>query len=208
ADSLYEHAVRFVYQTTGPNPMRMIFLATDTGLTMFSVECGTGIPYQTNWIKLPFGFGDHRRWIAGAKAACPQAGIAASDFTGFRVDVQGRMATSFGMYSSEPKSASKMHYNVNIDGTVGVKLGCKDGGDTGFKKYKLVGMGIGKPYKLSAMKDGDTWADLNSRLKVVCPDQWRRLFSGGEDQTVRFATSYEIYIVSANSVDRLRRASS
>ncbi|KAF4721928.1 hypothetical protein FOZ63_027392 [Perkinsus olseni] len=203
--SMYEHAVKFVYQTSGLNPVQIVFLFTDTGNAMFSME-------------------DHLRWIAGAKAACPQAGIAASDFTGFRVDVQGRMATSFGgkkiflervwhslfpgMYSSEPNSASKMHYNVNIDGTVGVKLDCKGGGDTGFKKYKLVGTGIGRPYKLSAMKDGDTWDDLFNDLKMVCPDQWSRLFPGHEYPTVGFATFKDIYVFAAGRSDRLFKESS
>ncbi|KAF4680718.1 hypothetical protein FOZ60_013034 [Perkinsus olseni] len=201
--SMYEHAVKFVYKTSGLNPVKIVFLFADTGIAMFS---------------------DHLRWIAGAKAACPQAGIAASDFTGFRIDFQDRMATSFGgkeiflervwhslipgMYSSEANSASKMHYNVNIDGTVGVKLGCKDGGHTGFKKYKLVGTGIGKPYKLSAMKDGDTWDDLINDLKAVCPDQWSRLFPGHEYPTVGFATSKGVYVFAAGRSDRLFKESS
>ncbi|KAF4683155.1 hypothetical protein FOZ60_009537 [Perkinsus olseni] len=221
--SMYEHAVKFVYNTSGLNPVKIVFLFADTGIAMFSVECETGTPYQTNWFEAPPRIKDHLRWIAGAKAACPQAGIVSSDFTGFRIDFQGRMATSFGgkeiflervwhslipgMYSSEPNSASKMHYNVNIDGTVGVKLDCKGGGDTGFKKYKLVGTGIGKPYKLSAMKDGDTWDDLINDLKAVCPDQRSRLFPGHEYPTVGFAT-FATFVFAAGRSDRLFKESS
>ncbi|KAF4690046.1 hypothetical protein FOZ60_000711 [Perkinsus olseni] len=120
---IFERPGQFVYQTHGPN--------------MFSIQCGTGAPYQTNWIDPIPGSDDHDRLIAEARAACPLAGI-----------------------------GPEMHYNVSMDGTVAVILSCATGG-TGFKKFKLVGTGIGNPYKVEPMDGGETLKDLVDTLKWV-----------------------------------------
>ncbi|KAF4713813.1 hypothetical protein FOZ63_028054 [Perkinsus olseni] len=89
-----------------------------------------------------------------------------------------------------------MYYKVNQNGTVAVKLGCAHGGDTGFKKYNLVGKGLqgpslrltyglprpglGKPYKVSPMKDGETLEDLVKKLEDVCPSLGDEYYKAGK----------------------------
>ncbi|KAF4678915.1 hypothetical protein FOZ63_016012 [Perkinsus olseni] len=150
--AIFERPGQFVYQTSGPNPVKMIYFFADPvlpfGPSMFSIQCGTGAPYQTNWIDPIPGSDDHGRLIAEARAACPLAGIGPGDFTVFKLDQR------------------EMHYNVSMDGTVAVILSCATGG-TGFKKFKLVGTGIGNPYKVEPMDGGETLKDLVDTLKWV-----------------------------------------
>ncbi|KAF4680719.1 hypothetical protein FOZ60_013035 [Perkinsus olseni] len=147
----------------------------------------------------------HGAWLAGVERACPLLSVVQEDLATIGVTGQGNVEAyiadesrilervweplSPGTYSSihSDEKLVEKHYKVNTDGTVGVKLGCVDGGDTGFKKYKLVGAGIGKPYKLSAMKDGDTLDDLVDSLTGACPKLSARYFNTARYEDVCFA---------------------
>ncbi|KAF4705251.1 hypothetical protein FOZ63_002770 [Perkinsus olseni] len=210
---IFEGPGKFVYHSSGPNPVKMIYSFADNVLHseagMFSIQCGTGTPYQARWIKSIRGPDDHDLLIAGAKAACPLAGIGPGDFTVLKLDQRGGVITSFGgkdillervwhtlypgKYNSEPGSPLQMHYNVTMDGTVAVILSCATGG-TGFKKFKLEGTGIGKPYKLEPMEGGETLKDLVDTLKWVCPDLSEEYFFMDNYQTVGFASEEKIYV--------------
>ncbi|KAF4690051.1 hypothetical protein FOZ60_000716 [Perkinsus olseni] len=223
---IFERSGQFVYQTHGPSPVRMIYFFADPVLpfvpSMFSTQCGTGAPYQTNWIDPIPGYDDHDRLIAEARAACPQADIGPGDFTVFKLDQRGRVITNFGgkdvllervchpfypgTYNSEPGSPLAMHYNVSMDGTVAVILGCATSG-TGFKKFKLVGTGIGNPYKVEPMDGGETLKDLVDTLKWVCPDLSEEYFFMDNYQTVGFASEEKIYVAGDYFISSLHRLS-
>ncbi|KAF4716622.1 hypothetical protein FOZ62_004487, partial [Perkinsus olseni] len=97
----------------------------------------------------------------------------------------------------------KMHYNISSDGTIAVKLVCKDGGDTGFKKYRLVGTGIGKPYMIKPIDGGDTLDDLVDSLN--CPALSGQEVLAETYQTVGFASENAIYVAGNFLYDSLHR---
>ncbi|KAF4653629.1 hypothetical protein FOZ61_008860, partial [Perkinsus olseni] len=82
---------------------RIVLLADhDTGLGMFSMECGDATPYQTDWFDLHPNIDDpasihvvpesgpgrdaHDAWLAGVRGACPSAEFPESDLESFVVD--------------------------------------------------------------------------------------------------------------------------
>ncbi|KAF4711280.1 hypothetical protein FOZ63_014069, partial [Perkinsus olseni] len=127
---------------------------------------------------------EYRVWVAGVKAACPKFNMKKNDLT-FYASEEGDVEVVLedetvtlkrtwlplipGIYATDDSTefGVKMHYNISGDGTIAVKLACKDGGDTGFKEYRLVGTGIGKLYMVQPIDDGDTLEDLVDSLN--CP---------------------------------------
>ncbi|KAF4683154.1 hypothetical protein FOZ60_009536 [Perkinsus olseni] len=166
---------------------------------------------------------EHGVWVARAEAACPEAMVRQQDFSYFSVNEGGDLEVSFGdnlvtlsrtwlplvpgVYSSGDSSefGVQMQYKISMDGTVDVKLGCADGGDTGFKKYKLVGTGIGKPYMVKPVDDGDTLKDLVDSLKLACPGLTGYQLDMVNYNTVGFATGEVIYVAGEFFRDSLHR---
>ncbi|KAF4742194.1 hypothetical protein FOZ62_010075, partial [Perkinsus olseni] len=150
--------------------------------------------------------------VAEARAACPHAHVQIGHFTDVSVDQDGNVRAVFGgvlvtlrrtwlpmipgFYSTGDSSqfGFKMQYNVSMDGIAAVNLGCKDGADTGFKSFLLVGTGIGEPYKLSPMDGGGTLESLVGDLRSACPGLPKDLTFVGNFQTVGFATEEVIYV--------------
>ncbi|KAF4692475.1 hypothetical protein FOZ63_004721, partial [Perkinsus olseni] len=167
-------------------------------------------------------------WVARAEAACPEAMVRQQDFSYFSVNEGGDLEVSFGdnlvtlsrtwlalipgLYSNGESSefGVQMQYKISMNGTVDVKLGCADGGDTGFKKYKLVGTGVGKPYMVKPIDDGDTLKDLVDSLKLVCPEdtsthRFPDHYLAETYNTVGFATGEVIYVAGEFFRDGLHR---
>ncbi|KAF4747851.1 hypothetical protein FOZ63_025697 [Perkinsus olseni] len=235
ADKYFGH---FVYQSTGSNPAKIVFVRVGDNLGMFSVECETAC--QSDWLPLypdkdvinmfhtvpEGGPGSKERddLVAKTRAACPRTNVLSGDFTDVLVDEDGNVRTVFGgaivtlvrtwlpvipgFYSTGDSSqfGLKMQYNVSMNGTAAVNLGCKDGADTGFNSFLLVGMGIGEQYELSPMKGGATLEDLVEDLKGACPGLPKDKLSARIYKTVGFATEV-IYVTGNFILDSLRRQS-
>ncbi|KAF4651918.1 hypothetical protein FOZ61_010061 [Perkinsus olseni] len=166
---------------------------------------------------------EHEVRVARVRAACPRAGIAGDEFTEISAGAGGSVQIFFadgpitlkrtwlpltpGFYSTGDSSelGVKMQYNVSMDGTVDVKLGCACGGDTGFKKYELVGTGIDNPYEVKPIEDGDTLEDLVGSLKMACPGFSEDSFLTDNYQRVGFATEDVIYVTGDFITDSLHR---
>ncbi|KAF4665468.1 hypothetical protein FOZ61_010880 [Perkinsus olseni] len=167
------------------------------------------------------GSEERQGWVEGAQAAFPSAGVTYYDFNEFRLtrlgDLQIGLGGHFhtlkrvwlplipGSYCTDPSTygdfstdwAVKMQYNVYVNGTVAVKLGCQHGADPGFKYFLLVGMGIGKRYELSPMDGGDTLEELVEALNAACPTLPKDRFLAENYKTVGF-TSRELIYVTGN----------
>ncbi|KAF4709742.1 hypothetical protein FOZ62_010331, partial [Perkinsus olseni] len=106
----YKYFGHFVYQSTGSNPAKIVFVGLGDYLGMFSVECET--EYQSNWLPLytdknvinmfhtvPQGGPSSKErddLVAEARAACPHAHVQIGDFTDVLVDQDGNVRAVFG----------------------------------------------------------------------------------------------------------------
>ncbi|KAF4725528.1 hypothetical protein FOZ63_026401 [Perkinsus olseni] len=169
---------------------------------------------------------EHEVWVAGVRAACPKFNMKESDFSTFYASEKGDVEVFLegkpvalnrtwfplipGIYATDDSNGLaefgvKMHYNISSDGTIAVKLACKDGGDTGFKKYKLVGTRIGDPYMVKPIENGDTLEDLVDSLKSACPGASGEEVLAKTYQTVGFVSEDAIYVAGNFSYDILHR---
>ncbi|KAF4651589.1 hypothetical protein FOZ61_010341 [Perkinsus olseni] len=157
-------------------------------------------------------FSEYENWIVRTEAACPGGAIQKHDLTVFYATEAGDVQAIIGgvivtlnrtwlplipgLYSTgdSSKFGVQMQYNISIDGTVAVELGCAGGGVTGFKKYKLVGTGLGNHYEVKPTVDGDTLEDLVGSLEAACPGVSGDEVLAETYQTVGFATEGVIFV--------------
>ncbi|KAF4703509.1 hypothetical protein FOZ62_005305, partial [Perkinsus olseni] len=222
----YKYFGHFVYQPTGSNPVKIVFVGLGDYLDMFSVECETA--YQSNWLPL---YTDKNvinmfHTVTEGGPSSKERDDLIGDFADALVDQDGNVGAVFGgvlvtlrrtwlpmipgFYSTGDSSqfGFKMQYNVSMNGIAAVNLGCKDGADTGFKSFLLVGTGIDERHGLSPMEGGATLEELVEDLKAACPGLPKNKPSALIFKTVGFATEEVIYVTGNSILDSLRRQSS
>ncbi|KAF4734333.1 hypothetical protein FOZ62_022501 [Perkinsus olseni] len=167
------------------------------------------------------------RWLEEIRKKCPQVTLGDWDFGSFSVNDGGNAEVEFGgdyivlrrqwlalnpgrYLSNSSTSDFRMQYDVQAEGFVHVKLGCKaadryPAGETEWKSYQLVRKGPGKPYSLTPTTSRDRVRDLFDSFNRACY-VWRESFDFSEDfKMVRFATPDIMYAFGMYPFDRLYR---
>ncbi|KAF4690019.1 hypothetical protein FOZ60_000772 [Perkinsus olseni] len=211
-----KHSGEFVYERSDPRVRVALLAPHDSSSGMFSVEYADGTSYQTGWFDLHPNKEDpasihvvpesgpgrdaHNAWLAGIRTACPDAHITERDFESFVVDGDGNAQAVF-------EGVRILLDQIKSDGTYTLQLACKYSETFPFT-FKVVGMGLGKAYKVTAIKGSiSTLDELVSDLKEVCfslPDEY---YSISKWDTVRFASPDAMFITGNYISDRVYRIS-
>ncbi|KAF4744092.1 hypothetical protein FOZ63_002673, partial [Perkinsus olseni] len=130
---------------------------------------------RTRWLKeirkkCPLGDWDFESFAVNYDDGNAKVGLA-----GYSIVLRRQwLALNPGRYLSNSSTSDlKMQYDVQADGFVHVKLGCKaagryPAGETESKSYQLVREGPGKPYSLTPTTSRDRVRDLFDSFNRVC----------------------------------------
>ncbi|KAF4695590.1 hypothetical protein FOZ60_004087 [Perkinsus olseni] len=172
-----------------------------------------------------------QEWIQNIEAVCPKLSLSPrEDLDNIYNDDNGNAVVIFlgqytvlkrrwlrmipGVYESEHRYVGlELYYGIEPSGRTRVKFGCKGGGDTGYKTYRLKERGPGEPYELTPVPGGATVKDLIDSYKQACP-RWiasaesaRGKMKDEDFITVGFATSELLYAFGQYPYERLKRVS-